>query len=57
MKKFRVVASFITYCETEIEAENMDEAYEIALNMDGGSFDPMEGAQDDWSIDEVEELQ
>lgn len=57
MKKYRVIASFITYCETEIEAESMDEAYLIALDMDGGSFDPMEGAQDDWSIDEVEELQ
>jgi len=56
MKKYRVIASFITYCETEIEAESMDEAYLIALDMDGGSFDPMEGAQDDWHIDEVEEL-
>jgi hypothetical protein len=56
MKKFKVVASYITYCTAEIEAEDMDEAFAIAKSMDGGSFDADEGAQGNWEIEQVEEV-
>ena len=55
MKKFKVIASYITYCVVDIEAEDQDEAYQIALNMDGGDFETqMDG--DDWHIESVEAI-
>ncbi len=54
MPKFIVRASYITYLTAEIEAENEDEAHEIAQNMDGASFDRTD--LDDWNIDAVEEI-
>jgi hypothetical protein len=53
MAKFKVTASYITYCTTEIEADTEQEAYEIALNMDGGSFDPDPCSDSDWKITTV----
>lgn len=55
MKKFRVTASYKVYCYATIEAENWEEAYEIAQNMDGGDFDVDHdnGAYGDWNIDVV----
>ena len=35
MKKFKVRASYQAMCETEVEANNIDEAYEIAKKLDG----------------------
>lgn len=54
MKKYIIKASYITYLTAEIEAEDYHEAYEIAHNMDGGSFDQVD--QDDWSVDEIGEI-
>lgn len=58
MKKFKVVASYITYCTAEIEAEDRDDAYQIARSMDGGDFnaDQIHGG-DDWNIEQVEEIE
>lgn len=56
MKKYRVVASYITYCTAEIEAENRDEAWLIAKSMDGGSFDADQYGGDDWEIEQIEEI-
>ena len=53
MPKFIVKASYITYLTAEIEAETLEEAEEIAHNMDGASLDAVN--QDDWSVDGVEE--
>lgn len=36
MKKYKVVASYLTFCELEVEAENEDEAWELAREADGG---------------------
>jgi hypothetical protein len=55
MKKFSVVVSYINYCTAEIEAESVEEAYEIANNMDGGAF--YHKGVDDWNIDEVKEVE
>ena len=51
VKKYRVIASYVVYCDTIIEAENKDEAYDMATQMDGTSFDY--NGHEDWSIDEV----
>jgi hypothetical protein len=55
MKKFRVVASYVTYCTTEIEAENADDAYNISLNMSGSDFDSDE-TKEELSIDEIQDI-
>jgi hypothetical protein len=55
MKKFEVTASYITYCTAEVEAEDEDQAYEIARDMDGGSF--TESRENfDWHISQVTEI-
>jgi hypothetical protein len=55
MPKFIVTASYVTYCTAEIEADSRDDAWQIALNMDGGEFETHQG--DDWSVEEVREVE
>ena len=52
MNKFKIKASYISTCETIIEAKNQDEAYRIAQGLDGGCFD-VRLSGDDWQIDSV----
>ena len=55
MKKFKVAASYITYCTAEVIAEDEDHAYEIARDMDGGDF--TESRENfDWHISQVTEI-
>lgn len=55
MKKFKVLASYVTYCTLDIEAENEDIAWKIAKDLDGGAFETtIDG--DDWQIDNVVEI-
>ena len=54
-KKYKVRASYQAMCETEIEANSLDEAYELAKKLDGGSFDT-ECDPDDWHIEDVTEV-
>jgi len=54
MKKYNVTAYYTTTCFVEIEAENEDNAYDIARNMDGGSFTNSDAG--DWRIVDVEEV-
>lgn len=56
MKKFKVTASYITYCTAEVEAEDRDQAYDIARDMDGGDFTPSE-ENFDWHISQVTEIE
>jgi hypothetical protein len=49
--KYKVTASFITNCVAEVTANNADEAYQIAKDMDGGEFSQTK--QDDWKIQDV----
>lgn len=53
MNKYRVLASYTSYCFMDIEAENLDEAREIAYNADGGDF--KDQGLGDWNIDEINE--
>ena len=54
MKTYRILASYTTYCSMEIEAENIDEAREIAYEADGGDFNS--DNHGDWNIDDVIEI-
>ena len=55
MKKFKVIASSITYYEVEIEAENEDQAYEIGHLTDGAMFKEVPNSSD-WCIYKTEEI-
>jgi len=55
VKKYKVIASFVTYCSAEIEAVNEATAYAIARDMDGASFD-VKWNNDDWKIERVDEI-
>ena len=55
MPKFKATAVYYTYCTVEIEAENADQAEEIAKDMDGGEFTPSH-ENFDWHINEVREI-
>ena len=59
MKKFKVIASYLTFCQIEIEAENEDQAWQIAHETDGGDFEPMGGRfaeLQDWHISNIQEI-
>jgi hypothetical protein len=59
MKKYKVIATYLSWCETEIEAENEEQAWEIALDTDGAEFEPVGGRfqeLSDWHIEDVSEV-
>lgn len=53
--KYTVIASYKSYCATEVEAENKDEALQKAHEMDGGDFEPIDLPHDDgeWTIEKI----
>jgi hypothetical protein len=57
MKTYKVTASFTTYCYANVEAESEEEAYAIAIEMDGGDFTTDSMSSGDWSIDSVYEAE
>lgn len=59
MKKFRVQASYVSYCYAVVEAENEDEAYEKARELDGSDFEPdySSAGAGDWAIYDVNEVE
>lgn len=54
MPKFKITAKFVTYCTIEIDAENENDAYLKAKELDGGDFEPWEHG--DWEISSVTEI-
>lgn len=54
MKTYKVTASYVTRCTIEIEAEDEDQAYQLARELDGGSFQTV--MDDDWHIDHITEV-
>jgi len=40
----------------EIEAEDEDQAWEIAREMDGGSFEPNDNGEGSWFIENISEV-
>lgn len=55
MKNYKVMASMTTYLYQFIEAENDDEAWEKARELDGENF--KESGYGDWDIDSVDEME
>jgi hypothetical protein len=55
MPKFKVIAVYFTYCTAEVEAENWDEAHDMAEELDGGDFTPSK-ENFDWHISDVQEI-
>ena len=56
MKTYKVTATYTVYCETEIEAENKDQAYQIARELDGDAFEPVDNdGLADWRIYDISE--
>lgn len=55
MKTYKIRVTMTTYLETEIEAEDQDQAWETALNMDGDAFTevPYSGG---WEVTDAIEL-
>jgi hypothetical protein len=57
MKQYRVTACYTIYCYATVEAENEDEAFARAQQMDGGDFEMEEDyGLSDWHIDSVKEI-
>ena len=54
MKTYRVTASYRTFCTVEIEAENQEQAYEMANELDGSVFESTIDP-DDWQIEHIQE--
>jgi len=60
MRKYKVTASSTTYYEVEIEAETKDQAWQIAKDTDGASFEPLGNRfkeLNDWHISDVSEVE
>ena len=51
MNKYRILASSVNYFYREIDAEDEDEAWDIAYNSDGGDYKAQ--GLGDWQIDGV----
>jgi len=57
MKRYKVTACYTVYCYATVEAENEDDAYVLAQQMDGGDFEMEEDyGLGDWHIDSVKEI-
>lgn len=54
MKSYKVMAKYTTYVYEFIEAENYEEAWEKAHELDGGTF--KDSGYGDWDIDSVDEV-
>ena len=54
--KFKIWASSTCLYSLEIEAENEDEAFEIANSADGADFDEIPNSGD-WQIDSIKQIE
>ncbi len=55
MPKFKVTAAYYTYCTAVVEADDVQQAYKIAKEMDGADFKESNELSD-WTIHEVTEI-
>ena len=55
MNTYKILASYTVYCHLIVEADNIDEARQMAYDADGGDFSSSENG--DWNIDDVITLQ
>lgn len=54
MATYRAYAEYSTIVMIEIEAESMDEAYELACARDGGDWRQVD--VDGWTVTDIEEV-
>jgi hypothetical protein len=55
MNKYRVYASYVVELYVDVEAESIDDAYDVAYNIDGGDYTRKDN-DSDWQIDRIEEI-
>ena len=55
MKTFKATAYYTTSCFVYVEAEDEDQAYDMAREMDGAGFTNTD--KGDWRIVDVEEIE
>ena len=55
MKKWTVRADSTTTYEAEVEAYTQEEAWDIALNLDGSLFNSLDNA--DWNVYDVVQIE
>lgn len=53
MKTYKVLAKYTTYVYTFVEAEDEEQAWDKAQELDGGTF--KDSGYGDWDIESVEE--
>jgi hypothetical protein len=51
MNTYKILASYTVYCHLIVEADNINEARQMAYDADGGDFSSSENG--DWNIDDV----
>jgi hypothetical protein len=51
MNTYKILASYTVYCHLIVEADNIDEARELAHDADGGDFSSDENGG--WNIDDI----
>lgn len=56
METYKVTACYYTYVTATIDAESEEKAYELAREMDEGSF-KQSGELGDWHINDIQELE
>lgn len=57
MKRYKVCASYITHVYAYVEADSLEQAHDIADELDGGEFMRDKGDDlSDWSINMVMEV-
>lgn len=54
MATYRAYAEYSTFVTIEIEADSMDEAYELACARDGGDWRQVD--VDGWTVTDIEEV-
>lgn len=54
MKTFKVTANYVTYLEAYVEAEDLEQAEQLAYELDGGAFEAVDN--DSWNIDDIHEV-
>jgi hypothetical protein len=57
MPKFRIHASYRVNLVLDIEAETIDDAWQIGWDADGGDFTRLPDSDSDWEINDVEQVQ
>jgi hypothetical protein len=56
MAKFKIYASYRVNLELDIDAENIDDAWQIAWDANGADFKRLPDSDSDWEINDIAEV-